>query len=174
MDFKIFSEDLKIKKKTFPTSYRDYSLEFYNTDSHNIFQKIKARSSITTYSEFKNSFFKALDYLISQNLQKREFVGISMDKSKYKIGLIINPIEKYIRVNTILDYSMELRDKVVYELNEFEENFFKVDDLGYYVFDSFKDFNNSGFVNESVDNGYFMKEYNEVHILEMKEINLFL
>ena len=161
---------LKIKRKNFPTKFKDYKIDWFNTDEHNIFQRIKERSSITKASEFISVMEKVFIFLID-NIQEKTHLGITLEKSKFKVGLIINPKEKYIRVNTVLDYNMKLYDRAQYTLDEFKINFFNIIEDGYYVFEDFKSFQKNT-VLESVKDSYYMKEYDAVFILEMIELSL--
>ena len=83
--------------------------------------RIQERTNLSV-KEIQQKFEKAIDYIIKKNEQgffkQKSMVEMFMKKSDFKIMIMINPKDNYIRISTVLSSSMKTKNAIRWKLNE--------------------------------------------------------
>ena len=112
---------LKIVKKNWNTNYENYKVEFNDVQNHELISRIQDRTNLTV-NDLQSKFDKAIKYIIMKNdlgfFKQKSMIEFTMKKSEFKILIMINPEENYIRVSTILAMDMPSKNTIKWSLNE--------------------------------------------------------
>jgi len=115
--------DLNIKRK-------NYKIEFNNLSDHELIPRILNRTKIDL-KEAKSKFEKAIDYVIKKNelgfFKNKSMVEMTMKKSEFKIMIMINPDDNYIRVSTVLSMDMPTKNTIKWNMNEENIDFIQLE-----------------------------------------------
>ncbi len=121
---KIERKAIRIVKKNWKTDYAGYTVEFNNLQDHPLIPRIQDRTDLTI-NQIKDKFDKAISYIIKKNDRgffiKKSMVEFIMKKSEFKVLIMINPEDNYIRFSTVLSMDMPSKNTVKWNLNEEEE-----------------------------------------------------
>lgn len=122
---------LKIVRKNWKTDYPGYKVEFNNLENHPLIPRIQERTNLSI-SEISDKFDKAIKYVIKKNdkgfFKSKSMVEILLKKSEFKILLMINPEDNYIRFSTVLSKDMPSKNTIKWSINEEEIIYLELDD----------------------------------------------
>ena len=100
---------------------RDYTIVYNDSNNHNLLDRIKDRTDLLPY-EVRNKVEKAIKYIIKKDkkdfFKQKTMVSFTMKKSKFKVMILFNPKDNYIRVSSILNMNMVVRGAIKWDLNE--------------------------------------------------------
>lgn len=115
---------LRIVRKNWKTDYPGYKVEFNNLSDHPLIPRIQDRTNLSI-TDIGNIFDKAILYIIKKNdkgfFRQKSMVEFLMKKSEFKVLIMINPEDKYIRFSTVLSKDMPSKNTIKWSLNEDEE-----------------------------------------------------
>lgn len=125
---------LKMVKKNWKTDYPGYTVEFNNLEDHPLIPRIQERTNLSI-NDIQGIFDKAIKYLIKKNdkgfFKRKSMVEFIMKKSEFKVLIMINPDDNYIRFSTVLSMDMPSKNTIKWTLNEEEIDFvtFELEDI---------------------------------------------
>jgi len=124
------SEELKIKSKNWNFNVKNWSVEVNDKIKHSLIQRSQLRTE-APLNTVKKAIQTGLDYIVKKvdnnKLTNRTMVSLTFTKSDFKVLVLVNPDEKYLRVSTIMNTDMQTKKDIKWNLNEFEETFWKLD-----------------------------------------------
>jgi len=117
----ISRKHLKLVKKKWNTSYENYKVEFNDIQNHELISRIQDRTNLTI-NDLQSKFDKTIKYIIKKNdlgfFKQKSMIEFTMKKSEFKILIMINPEDNYIRVSTVLSMDMPSKNTIKWNLNE--------------------------------------------------------
>jgi hypothetical protein len=115
------NEALKIVKKNWTTDFPNYKVDYNDNNKHELISRIQDRTDLPL-NKIKQKLDKGIQYIINKNEKKffrnKTSVAITFKKSNFVAIFIINPQEKYIRLNSILSTDMKLTGTIRWDLSE--------------------------------------------------------
>ena len=121
MKFKDFlDEELRIVKKNWNLTSLKYNVEMNDKIDHNMLDRILLRTNLK-YNEFQRKVQSGINYVDKKKITKPIMIGLYYKKSNFTVLFFINPDNNYLRVSTVLDSTMEQKNTVKWELNEFNK-----------------------------------------------------
>lgn len=125
-----FNEAIRIVTKKWKTDFPGYTVEYNDLQSHNLIPRIQDRTDLTL-GQIGKIFEKAIEYIIKKNekgfFRGKAMVEFEMKKSQFKVLIMINPDDKYIRFSTVLSMDMPSKGTIKWNLNEEEVETIVVD-----------------------------------------------
>jgi len=119
-------ENLKIVKKNWGFKIPGYEIEINDKVKHSLLQRANIRTRVPL-RQVQNAIQKGLEYIVKKikdnKLTNKTMVSITFKKSDFKVLVLVNPEEKYLRVSTIMDSDMPTKKDIKWNLNEFEKIF---------------------------------------------------
>ncbi len=124
----VVRKPLKIVRKNWDIKRDGYKIEFNNMEDHPLIPRIMDRTELSI-NDMKTKFEKAIDYVIKKNeksfFKQKSMVEMLMKKSDFKIMIMINPSDNYIRISTVLATYMKTSDTIKWNMNEeIEERYY--------------------------------------------------
>lgn len=111
MRFKDHLNEIKIVKLKWEDSIQNYKLDVNDNINHDMISKISARTKLLP-KEFRDKVYKGLEYVVKKandgKIITRLPIGLYFKKSDFTLSLIINPEDKYLRLNTVRDKNLNL------------------------------------------------------------------
>jgi hypothetical protein len=121
---------LRIVRKNWDIKVPGYKIEFNNLQDHPLIPRIQDRTDLTL-NDIKTKFEKAVNYIVKKNdkgfFKQKTMVEFLMKKSDFKVLIMINPADKYIRISTVLASDMKTSNTVKWNLNEEELQIHKIE-----------------------------------------------
>ncbi len=115
------NEKLTIIKKKWKTNFPGYTVEYHDVQAHNLIPRIQDRSDISL-ADIGKKFEKAINYMIKKNekgfFKQKTMVEFTLTKSQFKVLIMINPDDSYIRFSTILSMDMPSKNTIKWKLSE--------------------------------------------------------
>ena len=112
------NEELKIVKKNWKLTSKKYNVEINDKVQHSFLERISDRTNLK-YNEFGRKIQAGIDYIDTKNITKDIMIGLNYTKSNFIILFLVKPINKYLRVSTVLDSDMILKGSIKWDINEF-------------------------------------------------------
>lgn len=134
------NEELKIVKKNWNFKIAGYNVDVNDKIKHSLIQRANLRTR-ASLNQVKKAIQSGLEYIVSKikndKLTNRTMVSITFKKSDFKVLVLVNPDEKYLRVSTIMDVDMPTKKDIKWNLNEFQEIFWplKIENDETFAFD---------------------------------------
>jgi len=124
----VVRKPLKIVRKNWDIKRDGYKIEFNNMEDHPLIPRIMDRTELSI-NDMKTKFEKAIDYVIKKNeksfFKQKSMVEMLMKKSDFKIMIMINPSDNYIRISTVLATKMKTSNTIKWNMNEeIEERYY--------------------------------------------------
>lgn len=120
------NEDLKIVKKNWNFKIPGYEVDINDKIKHSLTQRATLRTR-ASLNQVKKAIQSGLEYITrkikNDKLTNRTMVSLTFLKSDFKVLVLVNPEEKYLRVSTIMDIDMPTKKDIKWNLNEFQEIF---------------------------------------------------
>lgn len=123
------TEDLKIVKKNWSFDIPGYTVDINDKVQHSLLQRAQLRTR-TPLNKIHKAMQHGLEYIVkkinSGKISNRVMISLTFTKSEFKLLVLVNPDEKYLRVSTIMNPDMETKRDIKWNLNEFQEIFWKL------------------------------------------------
>jgi len=107
-----------------------WSVEVNDKIKHSLIQRTQLRTE-APLNTVKKAIQHGLEYIVKKvdnnKLTNRTMVSLTFTKSDFKVLVLVNPDEKYLRVSTIMNTDMQTKKDIKWNLNEFQETFWKLD-----------------------------------------------
>jgi hypothetical protein len=125
---KMTRKSINIVKKNWTIKIPGYTIQFNDIEKHPLIPRIRERTDLSLM-EIKEKIKKAIEYLVKKNdkgfFKEKCMVEFFMKKSNFKLLIMINPENKYIRISTVLAPDMKTSNTIKWELNEEETKLYK-------------------------------------------------
>ena len=125
---KLERKPLRIVKKKWKTDYPGYTVEFNILEDHPLIPRIQDRTDLSL-NDIKIKFDKAILYIIKKNnngfFKQKSMVEFTLKKSEFKVLIMINPGDNYIRFSTVLGIDMKSSNVIRWNLNEADLELFE-------------------------------------------------
>lgn len=112
------SEALKVVKKNWKLELPGWKIEINDKLDHSLLDRIAERTNLKS-NQFSEKMRKGLEYVSKKNIKKTVMIGLYFKKSNFTILYLVNPKDKFIRISSVLDSSMDVVNSIKWELNEF-------------------------------------------------------
>jgi len=119
-------EALKIVKKSWKLKSDKYDIEVNdNFDTHNLLKRIEDRTNIKL-NQLQAKMQVGINYLIKkEDFFKRDknFIALKFLKSGFTMLVLFRKDTHYIRISSIFDNKMEVKNALYWDINEFHNEF---------------------------------------------------
>lgn len=113
------------------TEIQDFKIEINDSSIHDMVLRVMNRTNLSL-SKFDDKLKKGVSLMIHKvqknKIPSKTMVSLEYLKSEFKVLFLVNPQEKYIRISSVLDNSMLVKGTVKWNINEFQETFWKLDE----------------------------------------------
>jgi len=119
-------ESLNIVKKNWSLDIPGYTVDVNDKVQHSLLQRAQLRTR-QPLNKIHKAMQHGLEYIVKKiengKISNRTMISLTFTKSDFKLLVLVNPDEKYLRISTIMNTDMKTKRDIKWNLNEFQEIF---------------------------------------------------
>jgi len=117
----IINEALRIVKKKWEDSLGDYKIEYNDVEKHQLLSRIIDRTGVSI-NDMKKKIFNAIKEVVNKldnkEITQKSMLEFNFTKSLFKLLIMVNPENKYIRISSVLGKDMSTKNTIPFKIDE--------------------------------------------------------